>query len=317
MATTIMAYEKQLELSNFIKQVHENLRNDSKVLGYNAAWMKHCSNKTTLKKYAEAMNELSNEYWEKNCNKEKATAFSRIQWVYNYCTFYFFDKEIIRQRVREQDISSKVHVDVTPKFIEICEKLKLLDVGSCFNPFKSFSNFEVCAIDIAPATDDVRFCDFLNISVTDSCVETEINGAIRELERETYHVVLFSLLLEYLPSPEQRMLCCRKAYELLCFEGLLVIITPDSKHVGANAKYMKSWRYHLAKIGFSRIKYEKFPHIHCMAFRKSIHHDVASRWASLQNKNTFFKKIFIPQDFKKEKETLEEIPIFEHVLSVL
>ncbi|KAI8039492.1 hypothetical protein M5D96_006903 [Drosophila gunungcola] len=51
-----------------------------------------------------------------------------------------------------------------------------------------------------------------------------------------------------MPSAEQRLQCCRKAYDLLLPEGILVLITPDSQHVGKNAHLMKNWRYSLARI---------------------------------------------------------------------
>ncbi|KAK4877168.1 hypothetical protein RN001_009674 [Aquatica leii] len=292
-----MANAEHLKLSEFIKKVHEDLRNDSKILGFDKAWDKHCANKETLKKYAETMNELSNTHWERNYKKENATASSRVQWIYNYCKFYFYQEELVRQRMRELDIAEKINTKIREiDFLNNCDKIRLLDVGSCYNPFEIFTCFDVLALDIAPANSQVKFCDFLNVEITADSIVLIDNGAVHKLPQCTYHVVLFSLLLEYLPSAEQRMLCCKKAYDLLCHEGLLIIITPDSKHVGANAKYMKSWRYNLAKIGFSRIKYEKLSHIHCMAFRKSLDFKIAERWAILQNKE-FFDNIFIPQDF--------------------
>ena len=33
------------------------------------------------------------------------------------------------------------------------KKLNLLDVGSCYNPFQKYKEYDVLAIDIAPATD--------------------------------------------------------------------------------------------------------------------------------------------------------------------
>lgn len=48
------------------------------------------------------------------------------------------------------------------------EKIRLLDVGSCYNPFESCSNasaFTVTALDLCPAKDSVFLCDFLKVSV--------------------------------------------------------------------------------------------------------------------------------------------------------
>ena len=52
-------------------------------------------------------------------------------------------------------------------------------------------------------------------------------------------------------------------------DGLLVILTPDSKAAHANSQVMKSWRTALSFLGLKRIAYEKLLHVHCMAFRKS------------------------------------------------
>lgn len=296
-----MANVQHLELSNFIKKVHENLRNDSKKLGTDKAWNEHCTKHEVLVQYAAAMHELASKHWESNYAKDNATAFSRINWICNYCNFYFYGNEILRQRIREQEIGIKLNL-VTEIEIGKYEKIKLLDVGSCYNPFKAFPCFDVTAIDIAPATEDVFLCDFLNVDIASESAIIS-SGNVTRLQESSFNAVVFSLFLEYLPSPEQRRICCQKAYDLLTLEGLLIIVTPDSKHVGANAKIMKSWRFNLARLGFSRIKYEKFSHIHCMAFRKSLKSNIASRWADLQDSALFYHKIYIPQDCNTEENT--------------
>ena len=50
----------------------------------------------------------------------------------------------------------------------ITRKIRLLDVGSCYNPFESCSNaaaFSVTALDLCPAKDSVFICDFLKVSI--------------------------------------------------------------------------------------------------------------------------------------------------------
>lgn len=91
------------------------------------------------------------------------------------------------------------------------------------------------------------------------------------LPGESFDVVIFCYLLEYLPTPELRLKCCSKAYQLLRKEGLLVIVTPDSKHVCSNAFLYKCWQASLASLGFARVKYEKQQHFHGMVFRKGNH----------------------------------------------
>jgi len=109
-----------------------------------------------------------------------------------------------------------------------------------------------------------------------------------------FDVVVFSLLLEYLPSPTQRWASCKKAHRLLTPEGLLVIITPDSKAAHSNSKVMKSWRTALAALGLTRVCYEKLLHAHCMAFCKS---DAAHDGAPI-NDEELAAMMYIPQDLQ-------------------
>ncbi|CAH1980062.1 unnamed protein product [Acanthoscelides obtectus] len=187
---------------------------------------------------------------------------------------------------------------------------KLLDVGSCYNPFKKFQCFDTLAIDIAPAVEDVVKCDFLDLKV-DEKLSISNTKCILELPKCSFNIVIFSLYLEYLPTPKQRLDSCLKAYKLLKTEGLLVIISPDSNHVGANAKIMKSWRTCLAKVGFSRVKYEKLTHLHCMAFRKSYLKEIPLRWVQIYPNLDVYDEMFIPQDFKKLGESSHKSEPYE------
>jgi len=85
---------------------------------------------------------------------------------------------------------------------------------------------------------------------------------------ESCHVVVFSLLLEYLPTSQQRVACCRTAWTLLVVDGLLLIVTPDSRQQHRNGRFTRDWRKAIESIGFARCRYEKLQHLHCMAFRK-------------------------------------------------
>ncbi|EFA00405.1 S-adenosylmethionine sensor upstream of mTORC1 [Tribolium castaneum] len=281
-----MATSEHLQSANFVKSVHQKLRSDAKIMGAGNAWRRHCENGENLAKYASAMQNLATNHWEKTTNSR---AVSRVEWVHSFCLKYFHE-EIFKQRQREVEIATKLNLKVPDLVLGVKNQYELLDVGSCFNPFAKYQCFSVTPIDIAPATSDVLKCDFLNVDLTSN----QYN-----LQKNSFDVVVFSLLLEYLPSPDQRHTCCEKAYNLLRPEGILLIITPDSKHVGANAKIMKSWRFILAKMGFSRIKYEKLAYLHCMAFRKSIKSEIAQRWALLQIEKPFYEEIVIPQDFNK------------------
>lgn len=139
---------------------------------------------------------------------------------------------------------------------------------------------------------------------------------ISTLPGSFYDVVIFSLFLEYLPSPSQRLACCHKAYRLLKPGGILVLITPDSKHQNANAHLYKLWRLSLGFLGFSRVKYEKCKHFHGLLVRKALCRDAYVKDAerqlesvrSVRVKGKFagidYDKVkyemYIPQDFKEE-----------------
>lgn len=305
-----MATEEHLDLSNKIKICHATLRKRTREYGVKRAWSEHLGSKENLADYAKAMKYLALNHWEVNDNKPLAIGKtrSRITWSVNYCITYYLKDEIIchlreRERRIEEELVAKTPLEYIPliglqrnEFYKN-NKIQLLDVGSCYNPFNKHPEFNVTAIDIAPAVPDVYECDFLNVDVSEQCEYSRENcRIIVKLPSASFDVIVFSLLLEYLPTSEQRILCCEKAMELLKIEGILIIITPDSKHVGANARLMKTWRYTLALMGFLRIKYEKLEHITCMVFRKCPNPDVAKRWARIYKEDYMDFKIEIPQD---------------------
>ncbi|VEN62040.1 unnamed protein product [Callosobruchus maculatus] len=282
-----------LSLSKFITKVHEDLREKSKEIGPEKAWDEHCKNETVLNTYASAMKSLATIFWQQNSHNT-----SRIDWTHEYCVKYFTEY-IFVVRKKEKMIAERLNIQIPDNMEETHPTTyRLLDVGSCYNPFRKFPYFETLAIDIAPAVEDVMKCDFLNLVVNKELRTSNANDLL-ELPNCSFDIVVFSLYLEYLPSPKQRLDSCSKAYELLKTEGLLVIISPDSNHVGANAKIMKSWRSCLARIGFSRIKYEKLTHLHCMAFRKSYLKEIPLRWVQIHPNLNVYDEMFIPQDFKK------------------
>ncbi|KAF7271742.1 hypothetical protein GWI33_015420 [Rhynchophorus ferrugineus] len=296
--------EKHKILSDIIKSTHKKLRDESKLFGMEEAWRNHCLDEDHLKKYASAMHDLAVNHWEQNSLKDEKVV-SRITWIYESISKYFdyFDKYHLAEIKMLETLSS---LDEAPTDIEpVPTKLKLLDVGSCYNPFQKFDKFDVIALDIAPANNGVFKCDFLNVPITEKSVTD--NGVVSELQKHSFHVVVFSLFLEYLPCPDLRLSCCIKAYGLLKPEGILVIVTPDSNHVGSNVKIFKSWRYSLSLVGFNRIQYQKLPHMHCMVFRKNLSKELAKRWAKIHQGKGLYDKIYIPQDFNKTPETIEYV----------
>lgn len=307
-----MASKEHQDLSEFIKSVHKSLRNESKKLGADHAWKQHLEQEKQLRDYAEAMKTLSESHWTK-----RDTEPNRIEWTVNSVREYF-NNQLMKHREKEERILKIVHEENLNPYPPIpcyrrifldeidekeTSKLRLLDVGSCFNPFKKYIDFEVTAVDIAPSTASGVFqLDFINVHITSESTFNICHNRLQSLPRNYFDIIVFSLLLEYLPSSNQRLKCLKNAYELLDNEGILIIITPDSKHVGVNAKLMKNWRYILAKMGFSRIKFEKMEHLTCMIFRKCIDQSVSVRWARIHKEEYMNDVLNIPQDFNEDEE---------------
>ncbi|XP_041457773.1 S-adenosylmethionine sensor upstream of mTORC1-like [Lytechinus variegatus] len=186
-------------------------------------------------------------------------------------------------------------------------QLRLLDVGSCFNPFLEYDEFLAVGIDISPAVESVHKCDFLNLQIQQplQVAPDTVNRYLRTLKspvetlpRECFHVIVFSLLLSYFPSPYQRWICCQKAHQLLQMNGLLLIITPDSSHQNRNAGMVKSWRTAIESLGFTRWRYRKDTHMHYMAFRKTSQEPPGD----LSGNEVGPDMLYIPQDFNEEVE---------------
>ncbi|XP_076764582.1 S-adenosylmethionine sensor upstream of TORC1 [Xylocopa sonorina] len=332
--TKSMTTEEHKYLADTIKNTHATLREETQKYGPEIAWNRHISRKDVLQRYAFSMQKLATTYWMESDLITESSTYSRIEWIKFQCKEYFLNGGMQKYDTREQDIKLKIDTDIIEAavatscntdehkktqpsecfdddFYKLEQKILLLDVGSCYNPFQGLDMFEVTAIDLNGIPHRVSCCDFLNVQIGKEKLFSNDKQEILQLPENCFHVVVFSLFLEYLPCPKQRYICCKKAYELLQAGGILFIISPDSKHVGANAKIMKSWKYVLSKLGFMRIKYEKLRHIHCIIFRKCRFKDVAVRWANLQklSQNDLYShdtSIYIPQDFRNVCNKIEE-----------
>jgi len=180
-------------------------------------------------------------------------------------------------------------------------RMRLLDVGSCFNPFLRFDEFYSIGIDISPAVDTVYRCDFLHLDLGESIqvapdtMETMLHNlppTITRLPKQSFHVIVFSLLLEYFPAPYQRWICVQKAHDLLMTNGLLIVITPDSAPQHKNQGMIQSWRTAIEGLGFQRCRYEKQTHLHCLAFRR-----ISSPSSLNLISDVNPDMLYIPQDF--------------------
>jgi len=288
-----MASEDHKHLANNIKTVHKELR-ERVLKGEDAesVWKSHVENFQILNNYAQSMEKLATKYW---LNEEN----SRVSWIYNQIENYFWSGGIFSEQLKDLKVAKKKgRILETPKLVNIPEKVNVLDVGSCYNPFNTFSDrLDVLPIDIAPANSQVFKCDFLHVKIEEKTVIE--NDTVKSLESDSFNVIIFCLLLEYLPAPDQRWRCVQKAFQLLKEEGLLCIVTPDSSHMGRNSQQLKSWRQGLSLLGLSKVSYEKSQHFHGLVYRKPpcpVQNIIREDGVNLLGENG--KELFyIPQDF--------------------
>jgi len=247
------------------------------------------------------MRSLATHHWTDDNN-------SRIQWVQKHILNYYFRGGIQSEHIRDRKFVKRLGQIIPEATPEVVEKARVLDVGSCYNPFSVFEELDVTAIDIAPGSSSVKKGDFLSIDVggVEQINDEEVTG----LKKESFHVVIFCLLLEYLPSVRQRLQCIEKAIELLSMDGLLCIITPDSSHMGKNLDQMKAWRKGLALLGLRKMVYEKSKHFHGLIFRKpsrllqTLTRSSVTEEGANQSQSCLESLFFIPQDncWKEEKD---------------
>ncbi|XP_015208146.1 S-adenosylmethionine sensor upstream of mTORC1 isoform X2 [Lepisosteus oculatus] len=312
---------EQEKLSGVVKNVHRKLRKKYREVGdFDKIWREHCEDEETLCEYAVAMKNLADNHWAKSSEGE-----GRIEWCRSVCQEYFLDggmKKMLEKDEKRARLA--IAMSATPlnahwnsapqKMGYQSGKIRLLDVGSCFNPFLKFDEFLTVGIDIVPAVESVYKCDFLNLQLqqplqlardaVDAFLK-QLRSPIDALPGELFNVVVFSLLLSYFPSPYQRWICCKKAHELLTLNGLLLIITPDSSHQNRHTLMMKSWKIAVESLGFKRYKYVKFSHMHLMAFRK-----VSLKTTSDLVSRNYPEMLYIPQDFNYlEEEEFSDVLI--------
>ncbi|XP_066445980.1 S-adenosylmethionine sensor upstream of mTORC1 [Eleutherodactylus coqui] len=315
---------EQEKLSGVVKSVHRSLRRKYLEAGdFDRVWKEHCKDEGRLCEYAVAMKNLADNHWAKKCEGE-----GRIEWCLGVCQEYFFnggkrkaiEKDARRAALNNPQPASPAHllmsgldgsnVTAVNQDFHLPGKIRLLDVGSCYNPFMKYEDFLAVGIDIVPAVETVYKCDFLNLQIqrplqlapdaVDAFLK-QLKSPVDYLPAELFHVVVFSLLLSYFPSRYQRWICCKKAHELLDLHGLLLIITPDSSHQNRHAMMMKSWKIAIESLGFKRMTYSKFSHMHLMAFRKTS----LKTTSDLITRN-YPDMLYIPQDFNTvaEEESL-------------
>ena len=148
--------------------------------------------------------------------------------------------------------------------------------------FRRFdASFRVVALDLCPRRDEVLTCDFLGMRIgapDEAIVTAPVDpggmGARRleSLPAGARRAVL-SLVLSYVPTPRQRGEMIRRCREILADDGrgVLCIVTPhstDRGHVPHRAlPVLREWRDAIESVGFERVRYERHPSVHCLAYR--------------------------------------------------
>ncbi len=166
------------------------------------------------------------------------------------------------------------------------ERIRLLDVGSCYNPHLGQQKFDVTALDLEPTHESVYQCDFLALTLaeTSSIIATPREGTrewrsdqpasqrLKALPGNYFHAVTFSLVLNYLPSSDQRVEMLIKARELLISppesddpagaphrSGLLLILEKGSVLTASGSRssmLLWSWKAAICALGFELVTYQ-------------------------------------------------------------
>lgn len=121
-------------------------------------WREHLKDKEVLQVYSQAMHQLATGPW---AGKDA----ERICWCEQACEDYrsYRLEQLLSKDLRRISHEMPTHVPTSllpPTPCDVKELVKelnsrawqLLDVGSCYNPFLASPQFDVTAIDIAPAT---------------------------------------------------------------------------------------------------------------------------------------------------------------------
>ncbi len=158
-------------------------------------WQEHVQDSVKLKEYAKAMRTLATTKWIKD--EEEA---DRISWLSTTIERYFFDDDvhslkkdsdrIIRKVCRRAGKSESVHLPNV-------DRVRVLDVGSCFDPFGTRPQFETLAVDLCPGSETVKKCDFLQVVIGESLRLTEDGREVLTLPGGRFFSMFRDLVLNF------------------------------------------------------------------------------------------------------------------------
>eukprot|EP00981_Chlorochromonas_danica_P015867 scaffold14717_cov168-Ochromonas_danica.AAC.14 len=226
------------------RQVYNNIQQQHRTVA-EADWGQVTTNQEALVTYKNAANAMGQKVWVMEANR----------WMADYCIRFFCQGGAARHYRKTHAKSPQCLIT------ELCNttdrKIRLLDVGSCYNPLARLSSvsnyFDITALDLCPGDDSVFKADFLDVSVL-SAANYQADGRVvlektmawtpegrAELSGLTagaFDAVTMSLVLSYLPNPTVREAMIYKAKQLLVspgsvgraphHTGLLVIVEKQS-----------------------------------------------------------------------------------------
>jgi salicylate hydroxylase len=283
--------EKAQKTFQTIQSHHINLTNQS--------WSDAMDNTVSLKSYSDAAADMGNRTWVQQIN----------DWIGNYALSYFRHGNAAKQFYKIHSL--KKHDKNHPYWnlswdlmnnstsleggiaavttAKTDQKIRLLDVGSCYNPLERNplyrEKIDILPIDLYPADKCVYQCDFLNVKVgpvgSSSVIDTDANTGFQkvvQLPAHSFDVISMSLVLSYLPNPHSRELMVAKARQLLKssretsvphYNGLLLIvekesifskvnrnrIPSDSKEIDRLNLLYSEWKRCISSYGFDFAKY--------------------------------------------------------------
>jgi hypothetical protein len=239
-------------------------------------WNDVANNTTELAKYSTAAEQMGDRLWVQQGN----------DWMKSFTLKYFTQGGAKKHHLRVmRDQYMLIHGSEMPAELNNAEhgklaknvmspgdvntksrRIRLLDVGSCYNPLNDASadsdQFEVTALDLYPVHSSVMQCDFLNLKVGDKdsqpiivppntnlsaptsssvsstqCAEEDMHR-LYSLPAGSFDAVTMSLVLNYLPSAAHREVMVAKARQLLVgpsakdrpphHRGLLLVVEKQS-----------------------------------------------------------------------------------------
>tara|TARA_X000000368_G_scaffold86046_1_gene65396 strand:+ start:5859 stop:7736 length:1878 start_codon:yes stop_codon:yes gene_type:complete len=155
------------------------------------------------------------------------------------------------------------------------EAFRLLDVGSCWDFYREyehsstyFGRCKVFAFDLAPenGANDVLEGDFLNVQFFDHIEDdngtevllkksTSSSKQLEGLQMSSFNVVVLSLVLTYVPTPEKRFQMIINARKCLKGDGdgLLMIIEPHGFDKSKENLVAKTWQKSIESVGFNAL----------------------------------------------------------------